>query len=97
MDIAAVLEALQTLIDSDPTTTAKAAKKLSTDAGAILEPIREFTDQLCILLTEAESSASNLGDADDAEEREQTHENLVQAVSDLREHLVPDQVLAPAG
>ncbi len=96
MDIAAVIQALQTdVIDSDPTTTARAARTLAGSASATLDTVREFTDALDTLLAEAEAAAEQLADAD-AGDREDAHQALVDAVAELREHLLPDSVLAPA-
>lgn len=96
MDIAAVTQALQDIIDTDPTTTSRAAKKLADAARDTLDPLREFVNELDGYLADAEAAVDGLEEAE-RDEREDAQEALVGAVTELREYLLPDRVVVPAG
>lgn len=96
MDIAAVTQALQDITGTDPTTTSRAAKKLADTARNILGPVREFVDELDGYLADAEGAVDVLEEAE-PDEREDAQDALVAAVIELREHLLPDPVVAFAG
>lgn len=96
MDIAATLQALQSIVDRAAPVTKKEAGYASREATTILNSVRTFADELLGYLEEAEACATNLEDAD-ADDREDAHDQLVSAAGDLREHLVPDPVPATIG
>lgn len=93
MNLADLMQTLQTTIDSDAPTTEKEAAEL---AGALTEPLQELTAwvaELQDLLGDVENNAADLPDSD---ELDATHADLVDACTSLRDQLTA-AVHAPAG
>jgi len=87
MDIHQVLATLAGAVDSDETTTKRAATAITKPLTPALDGLREFVDELGDLLGDVEAARDTLDDADDRDDRVDAHAELVANADLLRDHL----------